>query len=398
MRVNLADQTGPWWDVPLASGWVVALFALIAIGVAVAAGMTWDVERYKRLRRTGLLVAMQLFAVLTLAASANVAGGFYGSLADLLGVRHKPTAELSTDGRPPVANIEPWLARARAKVGPGHGVWAETTITGKRTGYSLPAWVYVPDAYFDASQPNRQFPVSILLAGYPGGVENWERQGHMVAVLDRLMASGRIPPMILISVSQNPNPKRDSECVDAVGGARADTYISEDVPQAIARNFRVSPNRAAWSLMGYSTGGYCAVDLALRHPQQFGSAVSLDGYFAPAVDASTGDLFKKNTAVQNSYTPALTIKNKRPVPLRFYLMVGDAEREAKTAGRAFAASVHGPDTVTLVDIPGGHNWNTWTSALPSALSWLAAGVPDPLPAGPAAAGRPASGAAAGTGG
>ncbi|HEX6499196.1 MAG TPA: alpha/beta hydrolase-fold protein [Micromonosporaceae bacterium] len=389
--MRLAEPGGPWWDVPLASGWVVALFALAAIGVSIAAGITWDVERYKRLRRSLLLVAMQLFSVLTLAASANLAGGFYGSLADLLGVRHAATAELNADAGRPVADVEPWLAEARAKVRPGHGVWAQTTIAGARTGYKLPAWVYVPDAYFDPSQPNRRFPVSILLAGFPGAPQNWERQGHMVAVLDRLMASGRIPPMILVSVSQNPNPKRDSECVDAVGGARADTYISEDVPDALARHFRVMPNRTAWSLMGYSTGGYCAVDLALRHPDRFGSAVSLDGYFAPAVDASTGDLFRKNVALQRSYTPALTVRNRRAVPLRFYLMVGDAERAAKTAGREFAASVHAPDTVTLVDIPGGHNWGTWTSALPGALSWLAADFADPALTGPVTGGRAAQG-------
>jgi pimeloyl-ACP methyl ester carboxylesterase len=190
------------------------------------------------------------------------------------------------------------------------------TISGRRTGYALPAWVYVPDAYFDPTQPTRQFPVTILLAGYPGAIENWQRQGHIVEVLDRLMSTGRIPPMILVSATQNPVAGRDSECVDAVGGARADTYLSQDVPESIGDHLRVLPDRSAWSLMGYSTGGYCAVDLALRHPGQFSAAVALDGYFGPAHDATTGDLFRHN-APQPTSSP-LPPRRRTSSPLSTY--------------------------------------------------------------------------------
>jgi S-formylglutathione hydrolase FrmB len=178
--------------------------------------------------------------------------------------------------------------------------------------------------------------------------------------------------MIMVSVSQNPVANRDSECVDAVGGARADTYISEDVPDALTQHLRVAADRTAWSLMGYSTGGYCAVDLALRHPHQFSSAVSLDGYFAPAVDATTGDLFKHRADVKRDYTPMQTIHDKRDASLRFYLMVGNAEPSAKQLAHAFGTATHPPDSTTIVDIPGGHNWGTWTAAFPAALAWLAA--------------------------
>lgn len=274
---------------------------------------------------------------------------------------------------PKVPNAEPWLLEARKNSQPGKGVWTSTALPGRRTGYLLPAWVYVPDAYFDPAQRDRRFPVVLLLAGFPGAIENWDKQGHMLPILDQMMAEKRIPPMILVSATQNPEPTRDSECVDAVGGARADTYLSEDVPEAIEEHFRVTPDRRGWSMMGYSTGGYCAVDLALRHPDRFGSAVSLDGYFAPAIDNTTGDLFKRDAAAQRSYTPLQTVRDQRPSALRFYLVVGDAEAKAKNQARTFAAAVRQPDTVNVVDVPGGHNWDTWNRALPDALTWLAAG-------------------------
>ncbi len=365
----------PWWDMSLTSGWLVLVLALLAIGATVAAAITWDIPRYRRVRRSLLLVATQVLTAVTLAAGVNVAGGFYASISDLVGANTQNLPEMAV-GTGHTKEMGPalpaWLADARARSGPGHGVWTSLSLVGARTGYRLPAWVYVPDAYFDPSQPTRRFPVVELLAGYPGRIENWQQQGHFVPVLDRLMAEGRIPPTIFVSVTQNPVPNRDSECVDAVGGARAETYLSLDVPEALAANLRVATNRADWSLMGYSTGGYCAVDIALRHPDRFAAAISLDGYFAPAIDATTGDLFRGRWDIQRSYTPAITIREWRNAPLRFYLVVGDAELRAKIAAHEFAAATHRPDFATIVDLPGGHNWNTWTAALPGALRWLAA--------------------------
>jgi enterochelin esterase-like enzyme len=363
--------------VSLTSTWFLVMVVMLAVGVTVATALTWDWPRWKRTRRALSLLASQLLAMLTLAALVNAAGGFYGSLDELFG--EHPAAGPTLEAGKPAAGardpaIEPWLAKARAASGAGRGVWTPLQLAGRRTGYALPAWVYVPDAYFDLGQPTRRFPVSILLAGFPGAVENWDRQGHLVPILDRLIADGRIPPMIMVSVSQNPDARHDSECVDAVGGFMADTYLAQDAPETIAQHLRVAADRSAWSLIGYSTGGYCAVDLALRHPDRFSAAISLDGYFAPALDASTGDLFKHNAKLKRSYTPTATIHDHRAQPLRFYLMVGDAEPKAKTAGSAFAAEVRPPDSATLVDLTGGHNWNTWTTALPAALSWLASGL------------------------
>jgi enterochelin esterase-like enzyme len=193
----------------------------------------------------------------------------------------------------------------------------------------------------------------------------------MVPILDELMAKGKIPPTILVSVSQNPEPTRDSECVDAVGGAKADTYISEDATEVIKQTFRAEAGRADWSLMGYSTGGYCAVTLALRHPDRFSAAVSLDGYFSPAVDASTGDLFKNDVAAKRAYTATEIIHEKREAPLRFCLVTGDADHKSRQAATQFSTLVHPPDTVQVIQVSGGHNWNSWTGALPTALDWLA---------------------------
>jgi enterochelin esterase-like enzyme len=306
-----------------------------------------------------------------LAAVLAVALALTGCGADAPGTRFI-TASTAAASTAAFSTAPPWLRDGYRKTPPGHGVWTQTTLSGARTGYKLPAWIYVPAAYFHPQQQTRRFPVVILLAGFPGAIENWARQGGMLPILDQMMASGQLPPMILVSVTQNPQPDRDSECVNAVGGAQVDTYLALDVPEAVAAQLPVATDRTNWSAMGYSTGGYCAVDLALRHPDRFAAAISLDGYFTPATDNTTGDLFKADQAARRSFTPMVTIHDRRPFPEYFYLVVGDAEARSKKDAAAFAAAVHPPDGVTVADIPGVHNWTTWNHALPAALTWLAA--------------------------
>src|SRR5205809_596338 len=78
----------PWWDVSLTSAWLIVALTLLTLGATVAAAVTWDVARWKRTRRALLLVTAQVLTAVTIASAANVAGGFYGSLGDLLGGRH----------------------------------------------------------------------------------------------------------------------------------------------------------------------------------------------------------------------------------------------------------------------------------------------------------------------
>jgi poly(3-hydroxybutyrate) depolymerase len=51
-----------------------------------------------------------------------------------------------------------------------------------------------------------------------------------------------------------------------------DTYLSTDVPTIIRARYRVSTDPAEWGLLGYSSGGYCAANLGLRHRARFGAA------------------------------------------------------------------------------------------------------------------------------
>ncbi len=373
--VHAMSGSHPFWNVDITSAWFVATLAVLAMGFAVATVVTWEWQRLKLVRRLTGLLATQLLITATLAAVINAQAAFYTTPRELFtAIGGKPPAPpvpvptayvgvIAADEHSP----HPW---EQVKLPLQHGLIIETAILGQRTGYDLPADIYLPAAYFDRTQPARRFPVVELADGYPGTPHTWLHAMDVAAVLHHLIATHRIPPMIVVMPTQNPVAGADSECVDAMGGAQAGTYIGQDVPQAIDQQFRTIPNRSGWGILGYSTGGYCAVNTAIRNSSVFSAAVSMSGYFHPTTDITTGNLYKGDAALRAANTPMHTIR-KPSAPLRFYLFGSIPDGHEVRADRQFAARIHPPDTVTQVVVKtGGHNFQTWNLALPGALEWL----------------------------
>jgi S-formylglutathione hydrolase FrmB len=211
----------------------------------------------------------------------------------------------------------------------------------------------------------------MFLAGYPGTVYSWLDSVGVGAALDDAIGAGRLPPLIAVMAEQDPVRGRDSECVDSALGTQAETYLTTDIPEIIHRHFRAAEGRQNWALVGYSTGGFCAVNLALRHPARFAAAASLAGYFRPLIDRSTGDLYQDDLDLRRANDPRLMIGQARPAPVHLFLTAGADDRNAQRDLKAFAPMVRAPDTaVVIADRPGGHNFTTWHSILPDLFTWL----------------------------
>src|SRR5256886_11378141 len=48
--------------------------------------------------------------------------------------------------------------------------------------------------------------------------------------------------------------------------------LAVDLPAQVARMLRVSRPGPAWAVAGYSEGGFCAANMALRYPHRYGFA------------------------------------------------------------------------------------------------------------------------------
>ncbi|HET6209832.1 MAG TPA: alpha/beta hydrolase-fold protein [Jatrophihabitans sp.] len=326
--------------------------------------------------RVLLIGTCQLAAVLVTGLVLNNAFVFYQSWSELLGTHPR-----SGFGRLAAGSVDAGLrSKLLADYHAGRGTLISVPVPGIRSGvHAGPATVYLPPQYGDPAYANRSFPVLELTSGFPATPNTWIRVLHLDAELNYLIDTGRSAPFIAVVPVQNVASPRDTECVNVVGGPQVDSYLSYDVRTAVERSVRASTAGSQWTVLGDSTGGYCALDLSLRHPEMFAAAVSIAGYDTPAHDATTGNLFGNDPALAALYSPLWLVRH-RPLPdLHLLLISTRADRYPTRAARQLAAAVRPPLQVSLLTLPrGGHNFGTFAAEVPVGVSWLSRFVAAPL--------------------
>lgn len=326
--------------------------------------------------RGTVLFASQLSAVFLVGVLVNDSGNFYSSWLELLGEKHTLQHTVAAPGSQDRA-LRSELDRARAS---GHGLVVPLKIPGVRSGIAAyTALVYLPIQYGMPAYADRTFPVVELIAGSPGTPKTWTHALDVANVLDREIASGSSLPFIAVMPSQEVAGGRDTQCVDVVGGPKMETYLTADVRSVITHAYRASRQPGSWAVMGYSSGGFCATNLAMRHPGLFAAAVSVAGYARPAHDHQTGELFGHNTRLRNQNTPLWRAAHVAPADTALLLMSSAQDRATYNDARAMAAAARPPLSVTLVSLRhGGHNFEVWRAEEPVAFAWVSARLTAPL--------------------
>ena len=349
-----------------------------ALAAVAGAALAWERRgsRWTWPTRIAALTLCPLTALAAAAVAVNREVDSYSTWADVLGTRH------ATPAAPAVHVDVPAPDNGGAGAAGGQvGQVVQITVSGRRSGVTLPAYVYLPVAYESADGRGTRFPVIEALAGFPGSPQTWLNGIGAVRILDAEIADGRMAPTVAVFPVQDPAPNRDSECVDAVGGAKFDTYLGLDLPDAVKAQFRVRTDRAGWGLVGYSTGGFCAANLALRHPDRFAATASLSGYFTPITDATTGDLYRGDIKARDENNPIWRLR-KLPVPrLSVYLAAARDDRQAMTNLRWFVQAAKPPLRVATGLVPqGGHTKAVWSALGPAVFDWLSGQLAAPDPA------------------
>jgi pimeloyl-ACP methyl ester carboxylesterase len=123
---------------------------------------------------------------------------------------------------------------------------------------------------------------------------------------------------------------------------------------------------------GYSSGGYCAANLALRHPGSFGAAAVLNGYFRAADGPAAGAL-NNSPSLEAANSPLYAAEklttNSSPLPA-FWVAAGASDKADYPAATMFTAAMNRVQQVPFVKLNAGDTANAWSAALPVALTWL----------------------------
>ncbi|MGW5482252.1 alpha/beta hydrolase [Streptomyces sp. NPDC004008] len=372
----------------LTSNKVLVLAVLFAVLLFV--GTVWFWPRLARSSwrtvggRVGLLFATQVAIFASIGLAANQAFGFYASWADLFGqesaqgvvVNHGlagsaggPLQVLDTSE----VNVE---GGARPQIG---GQIQRVDIMGHTTHITAPAYVYLPPEYFQPQYRTRTFPAAVVLTGYPGTAEALIKGLHYPQTAHELAKNGRMQPMILVMLRPSVAPPRDTECVDVPGGPHTETFFAKDLPDAIGAHYRVGKKQGGWGVIGDSTGGYCALKLAMHHPDAYAAGVGLSPYYKAPIDPTTGDLFHGNKDLRNRADLWWCLKHL-PAPNTSLLVTSSRAGEYDYPSTVkFIQQVQAKKPTRISSIildSGGHNFNTWRREIPAALQWMSGRLSD----------------------
>ncbi|HVA23414.1 MAG TPA: alpha/beta hydrolase-fold protein [Chloroflexota bacterium] len=230
----------------------------------------------------------------------------------------RTAAEPSDTAFQPVPNTSPvpnkfqvaTAPRAASPMGaalPGKGSRTEFYLfESKALNRTMHYLAYEPAGY--ELQPGQRYPVLYLLHGMgaglggPSGYETeWPGYG-MLATADDLIATGQIPPLLIVM------PEGDqSYWIDQAGsGGRYGTYVSDDLVSEIDGRFRTEPDRAHRAIGGLSMGGFGALSIAMLRPDVFGTA----GAHSPSlVHRDRGPAFFGDAAYFAAHDPVQLLRD-----------------------------------------------------------------------------------------
>ena len=244
------------------------------------------------------------------------------------------------------------------------------TLPGKLSGYSRRGLVYLPPQYGQARYARVRFPVVELFHGTPGTPLTWQTVLRIGQVANQLIARHLIGPMIFVMPSINGPGHQYQDCVNGPGTSD-DTYLTRDVRADVLARYRVSRDAYEWGLAGYSSGGFCAADLALRHRTSFGAAAVINGYFR-AADGPAGTALNHSQPLEAANSPLYLAErlttDGSPLPA-FWVAAGTNDKADYQPATVFTAALNRIEQVPFYKLNAGDTANEWSAALPNALAW-----------------------------
>ncbi len=256
-------------------------------------------------------------------------------------------------------------------------------------------YVYTPPGYETSGQ---KYPVFYLLHGGGGDEDAWTSLGRTPQILDNMIASGKVKPMIVVMTNGNANQIASQDIVPAppaargggamgagpggvpgaargeagagrgaapgaaapagapgaaapaaggaargggIGGSAFPESIVKDVIPFIEKNYRVKADQKNRAIAGLSMGGGHTRTVTLAHPGTFAYYGLMSG---------------------GTYSPNDLATHKKNLKLVF-LSCGERENPDRVKDAANALSQAGFKAVSYVSPGSAHEWLTWRRSL-----------------------------------
>ncbi len=227
------------------------------------------------------------------------------------------------------------------------------SFTSQAVEETLPYLVYLPPGY-DAN-PAARYPVLYMLHGLGGSYLEWYNDNIFTAA-DRMIASGEIPPLIIVL----PEGERAYWVDHADGGPRWGAYVARDLVAEIDGHYRTVSDRAHRAIGGMSMGGNGALQVAINNPDVFG-VVGADSFALRRHD--TAPSYFGDQAYFDVHDPVYLYQHEPAVARRFTLWLDVGTDDSwRAADEAFDRQLTAEGIAhAWHEYPGGHKDSYWSA-------------------------------------
>lgn len=240
-----------------------------------------------------------------------------------------------------------WLAPSDERGEVTHHVYSSPGhVTPANQNYLT---VYTPPGY----DPNREAPYPTLYLSHGGGGNetDWTTQGAANNILDILIRTGEIEPLVVVMPNNGGYP-------GSTFNEAYDRDLIENMVPYIEENFHVSPSAADRAFSGLSAGGIVTNSFMLKYPDTFGYYGMMSAGLPPAYNTLT-------TAQADALRDkGIFIGGGWQDPIH---AVGFGQSHTGPARQITSFSQAGI-TVTPDFVNGGHNWYVWRILLKDFLT------------------------------
>lgn len=349
---------------------------MVWLGVALVA-LALAVARLRPSRWYGRVLSV-IAAIVVISSAVTATNAYFGQYPTARAVMqlfHNPSVDLPGKEDTPSDVLEVPPGKTLAEVWnatglPDKGTLSEIEIPGALL--ARPAWIYLPPAY--TAKPRPRLPVIVLLAGQPGTPRDWYDAGGILDNMDAFARAHNGLAPIVVMADQLGSTTANTLCLDSKLG-QSESYLARDVPKWIKERLTVDERREAWTIAGFSHGGTCALQLAVRAPDVYGNFINLSGQREPTIGTRAETVkaaFGGDEAAFIRVNPMDILARQRFPHTAGVIVAGRDDSLYRPAeAEVFEACRKAGMDVQWKELPGGHDWNVWRPGLYSSLPWLA---------------------------
>lgn len=220
-------------------------------------------------------------------------------------------------------------------------------LQSKVLGYQVMYSIYLPPDY----NPNTKYPTLYVTDGYE---YMHPKMGNMITVLNNLIHSKKIEPILVVFVDQrNPINRAENRRMRelAMNKAYLSFYLEELLPE-VERNYSVKKGPEHQGILGTSMGGLNAAYFSFSRPDIFG----LSAIQSPA--------FSYRNEI---YT---TCENAENPPVKIFLSAGSIYDAKEGADKMRGILENTMCTYQFAEVNESHSWGQWRNLLDDILVYF----------------------------